>query len=191
MSKSALEKQLALQYDGSISSPHVQNLRMGQNRGKRFEGEIAKMLHAHPAIAFVHRPADVPPQQRARFMTHSPIDFYCYLHGGRGLVVECKAIKGKSLPFTRFSAEQWGALDICCRAGVSTWAMINWYGWPGREGQRGRAYAIPFAWLAGHRKYWLARGRKSWPRSDFGTPWEMEKVASAWAWVMTNSETAP
>ncbi len=49
-------------------------------------------------IVHYHRPVDVPPAQRDRFTSRSPIDFYAFRKGGAGLVIECKAMKGFSAP---------------------------------------------------------------------------------------------
>jgi penicillin-binding protein-related factor A (putative recombinase) len=150
-------------------------------RSKRLESEISKMLSTHPEIAFFYRPYDVPPAQRDRFTNQSPIDFYCYMQGGRGLVVECKSLKGKSLPFSRFPDHQWTALEKCSQGGVLTYVLVNYYGFAGREGQRGRVWAIPFSLLAEFR---AQTERKSWPIALFETCDELRKVAQAWEWAI-------
>ena len=153
---------------------------MSKSRGKKFESEISKLLSIHPAVAYHYRPTDTPPSGHDRFTPRSPIDFYCYLQGGQGMVVECKAIKGKSLPHSRFSDHQWLALDKCARAGVRTYVLVNHYGWPGRDGARGKAYAVEFGVLRALR----ARGtRKSWALGDIAVG-GLGKVGGGWEWEL-------
>lgn len=164
---------------------------MPKSRGKKFESEIAQMLRAHPAVAYVHHAPDL---LGTKFTLPNPIDFLCYLKGGHGLVVECKVTKTKRLPFARFVSNQerlngerygrqWRALDRCAQAGVETIVLVNAYGWPGRDGQRGAVYVVPFCVLADLREKY-AGVRKSWPLTAFQVSplKELEKVTGTWEW---------
>lgn len=164
---------------------------MSKSRGKKFETEIARMLKAHAVVAYVHHAYDLPPSARTRFAPSNPIDFLCFWQGGHGLTVECKAVQGKSLPFSRFVSNrerangelygrQWRALEKCARAGVDTFVLVNHYGWPGRDGTRGRAWAVPFCVLVDFRE---ATTRKSWPVGLFETCRELHKIAESWEWL--------
>ncbi len=154
---------------------------MAKSRGKKFETEISRMLSSHPQVAYVYHPPDIPPAQLARFKHRNPIDFYCYLVGGTGLILECKAVKTKSLPFSRFPPHQWEALRRCARAGVLTFVLLNHYGWEGRQGQRGRCWAVPMSWLITRKDYHQGR-RKSWPISDIERCRPLKKVTRSWVW---------
>lgn len=153
------------------------------SRGKKFETETSRMLESmvrDGQLAYYFRPFDVPPAQRDRFTSRNPIDFYCYQNGGVGLVIECKAMKAKSLSFSRFADHQWDALVACARGGVDTFVLVNYYGWPGRDGQRGRVYAVPVMWMHLRREELT---RKSWPLAELiGAGRELGKVAKSWVW---------
>lgn len=154
-----------------------------RSRGKKFESELYQMLKHHPAIThFRHCP------DTGRHL--NPIDFLCYQAGGHGLVIEAKAIKGKSLSFSRFVSEkertygekygrQWRTLEKCANAGVDTFVFVNHYGWPGRDGLRGRAWAVPFLAMVDYRANTV---RKSWPLTFLKEFDELRKVAEAWEW---------
>lgn len=152
------------------------------SRGKKFELELKRALIHHPAVGWLHRPQDPTFSSGTRFAKHNPIDFVGCTSRGRGLFVEAKALKGQSLPFSRFSRGQWGALYRCWRAGAATYAALNWYGWAERDGVRGRAFLVPLGWLAQLRRE-LWGQRKSWPVGDLiegpGVI-ELGKVARSW-----------
>lgn len=63
---------------------------------------------------------------------------------------------------------------------MDTFVFVNHYGWPGRDGQRGRAWAVPFCVLADFRE---ATARKSWPVGLFEGCVELGKVAGSWEWL--------
>jgi len=160
---------------------------MAKSRGKKFETEVSRMLSTHPQVAYVYHPPDIPPAQLLRFKHRNPIDFYCYLEGGAGVVVECKSVKGTNLPFSRFPPHQWEALRRCSDAQVLTFVLLNHYGWAGRDGrqsrdgQRGRCWAVPFRVLAELREYYQGR-RKSWPLDGFEIFSELKKITGSWEW---------
>lgn len=156
---------------------------MPKSRGKKFESEVSQMLKSSPLIAFYYRPSDIPPDNLKRFTPTSPIDFYCYLVGGQGLVIECKAVKGKSLPFKRFPERQWNALAQCEQGRVPTFVLINHYGYPGRDGQRGRVWAIRF-WRLMQLREQLEGKRKSWPLSELEHTPQLVKAAGSWEWSL-------
>lgn len=156
---------------------------MGKSRGKRFESELYQMLKNHPDIVHFRHCPDTG-------IHLNPLDFLCYWHGGGGLIIEAKATKTKSLPFTRFVSKkertwseqygrQWRELEKCARAGVDTFVFVNHYGWPGRDGMRGRTWAVPFCVLADYRE---TAARKSWPVALFESCVELRKVAGSWEW---------
>lgn len=148
---------------------------MSNKRGKHFESEIAALLRGHPAVAYVHHAPDL---MGNKFTRPNPIDFLCYWQGGHGLAVECKAFKGKSLPYSRLPDRQWRALEQCAQAGVDVFVFANNYGWPGRDGARGRAWAVPWFVLAEAR----TERRKSWPLAVFADCCELRKVGTGWEW---------
>jgi hypothetical protein len=167
---------------------------MTKPRGKKFESEVSRMLRAHPAVAYVHHSPDL---RGERFTLKNPIDFLCYLQGGKGLSIECKATRAKSLPFWRFASKrerfngdeygnQWRALEQCSRGGVETFVLVNHYGWSGRNGQRGKAWAVPFGALAEYRE---SASRKSWPLSFLSSFEELGKVREAWEWGIDQPNT--
>lgn len=154
---------------------------MKKSRGKRFESEIAKMLKAHSQVAHYRHCPDTG-------IHLNPIDFLCYWKGGQGLLIECKALKIKSLSHSRFVSKkertygeqygrQWHTLKKCHGAGIDTYVFVNAYGWPGRDGLRGRAWAVPFEVLLEYRQ---THARKSWPLRLFETCTELKKVAGLW-----------
>jgi len=156
-------------------------------RGKKFEIEIARMLRDHTSIAYARHFPDVG------FL--NPLDFIGFWQGGRGFVIEAKALKTKSLSFSRFVSKkertfneqygrQWRELEKCANAGVDTFVFVNAYGWPGRDGLRGRAWAVPFKVLADYR---ASTARKSWPLALFETCDELGKIAGSWEWLEISS----
>lgn len=130
---------------------------MSKGRGKRFEAEINYTLPTYPFVAWAKHYPDAT-------LHTNPIDFIGCTAGGRFLAVECKAVKGTSLPYSRFHSEaqaidQWAVLETCWRAGGHVLVFLNHYGWPGQSGQRGQAYSIPFGALSALRS---GSTRKSW-----------------------------
>ncbi len=158
------------------------------------------MLQAHAAVAYAFHPPDRPPGGGSTFSIPNPVDFYAYRIGGAGLVIECKAVKTKSLPFKRFNStkenkdgieygRQWRALKRCHDGGVDTFALVNFYGWSGRDGLRGRAFAVPFGPLEQWRESFKHK-RKSWPVSVIeALSFELVKVGGSrqrpatWEWL--------
>lgn len=154
-----------------------------KSRGKKFESEIYQLLKAHPQVAFFQRWPDIG--------LSNPVDFTGCLQGGRYLALECKASKGKSLSYASFTNDkdrhngdtygrQWRTLERLHLAGAAVYVLVNFYGWPGRDGQRGRAWAVPFAWLVWFRE---RHERKSMPLGAIERDCvELVKVAGSWEW---------
>lgn len=161
---------------------------MAKSRGKKFESEVSKMLSRSPKLAYVHRAPDL---MGTHFTLPNPIDFLCFFQGGAGLAAECKSIRTKSLPWRAFTTgrdqnngdeygRQWRALERCSDGGVKTFVLVNFYGWPGRDGQRGRVFAASFMWLA---RWRTEHERKSVPLAAFEAGCEeLRKVAGTWEW---------
>ncbi len=152
-------------------------------RAKKFESEVAKMLSLDPLIVHHYHPPDIPPQLLGKFSLPHPLDFYAFKQGGQGVAIECKTLKAKSLPYTRFRSKsgswrQWDALVACAKGGVETFVFLNHYGWDGRDGQRGKAYAVPVLWMA---KYRVEATRKSWPLAAIvANSHQLTKITGAW-----------
>ncbi len=152
-------------------------------RDKKFEAEVSKMLSLDEQIVHYYHPPDIPPKYLPNFSLSHPIDFYAFKKGGQGVAIECKTLKAKSLPFVRFRSKsgswrQWDALLDCATGGVETFVFLNHYGWEGRDGQRGKAYAVPVLWMA---RYRAEATRKSWPMAAIvANSHELTKIAGAW-----------
>lgn len=154
-----------------------------KSRGKKFESEIYQMLKHHPRIAFFQRWPDIG--------LSNPVDFTGCLRGGRYFALECKSISKKSLPYSsfvnkkdRFNGDtygrQWRTLERLYSAGAAVYVLVNFYGWAGRDGMRGRAWAVPLGWLA---EYRTSHARKSVPPGAIEKDCvELVKVRGAWEW---------
>lgn len=153
-------------------------------RGKSFETEISRMFQAGVnGVAYIRHHPDLPGR---RFTLSNPIDFTGCLQGGRGLFIECKAVKRTSLFYSRFNDEQWEALLCCFQARASVWIFINWY-----EKTRGRAFAVPFSvMLALQDELWHGKLRRSWQLDKLLVmPGVIQLIKTtrpkpSWRWVM-------
>lgn len=179
---------------------------MSHRRGKAFEVEIHKLFKYK--VPWMYRPLDSVPGRQPRFTYINPIDLYGMDSNGAALVIECKALNikhGKSLPFSRLisrkedrrrgswsSFKQWGALYRCAKTDLATvWIALNVYGQPGKHGNRGEAYLIPFGRFVELRIGY--RGvRKSWPLDellDSKTVIQLDKIAGGWNLPSSDQET--
>lgn len=133
------------------------------------------MLRAHHDIGWLYRAPDTG-------LLANPIDFYGVLNDGAGtaLLVECKALKGEYLSYSRFSPHQWHALCKCWRTSATTLVLFNHYGWDrSRDAARGRAYVVPFGDMYQFREVWKHE-RRSWPLAFFEQYPQLDKVSDTW-----------
>lgn len=156
---------------------------MAKSRGKRFESEVYQLLKAHPQVAYFKHWPDIG--------LSNPVDFTGCLQGGKFLGLECKSSQAKSLSYAAFVSKkdrhngdtygrQWRTLGRLHNAGGGVYVFINFYGWPGRDGQRGRAWGVPFGWLVWFRR---ENARKSVPMAAIEESCtELVKVRGAWEW---------
>lgn len=154
--------------------------------GKTYERDLLHSLrsHGHWAQRFTDR---VYGQGNRSVMSPPDIIATSVKHHGRSILIECKAVKGKSIPLNRLTPEQSDELMAHHRHGGVSLVAVMFY--EGSRAQTRSAFLIPIeAWMAYGKHY----GRKSVALSHLtGDAWCKRREIIPSEWVGRKADRGP
>lgn len=136
-----------------------------------FEKEVGDMMRA--VFPFAYHAIDI---MGSRYTEKKPADYFACSNGGKFVIVEAKATRDNSLPFSKISKHQREALDVVDEAGGHAFLAVNFRN---RAGP-GRAWLIPwYIWLD-FEEEWHKKSinRDEMPR--IFRHFELERIAGGW-----------